>query len=369
MSKIIYGICGIGNGHLYRQLPILEYLINNSNKVLIFTYGKAYEYLKNKYKNSINVRIQEVWVPYYIGVKQSIDFAETVNINNDVTLFKKNLEAFSMAQEWINVPDLVISDYEPISAQYAYAHKVPVITIDQQSKYLLQSFPEPLNNFYYQDEVMRLNMFFPLAKRIACSFFNKINEAKSLSQEVLLIPPLIRSDIQNLKIQRKSKNTSLVVYISGQVGFKQDLQEILHILGKRKEYYYIYLPQFFSNKNLFFNDNISIYSHGDSSFNQNLASSHAVISTAGHSLISEVLFLEKPLYLIPLDIYEQQLNAYVISSNNFGIQDESINEKSLTYFIDNVDFFTDNIKKDNHVLLKGDGFSSVLNVLNAYFKR
>jgi hypothetical protein len=45
-----------------------------------------------------------------------------------------------LTQELIGKPDLVISDYEPISAQYAYASGTPLVTIDQQSKYLVGDY-------------------------------------------------------------------------------------------------------------------------------------------------------------------------------------------------------------------------------------
>lgn len=38
--------------------------------------------------------------------------------------------------------DLVISDYEPISAQYAYATGTPLITSDQQSKFTFLPYEE-----------------------------------------------------------------------------------------------------------------------------------------------------------------------------------------------------------------------------------
>src|SRR3972149_4745327 len=49
---------------------------------------------------------------------------------------------------------------------------VPLVTSDQQSKFLFGDFPVTLGGFTYEDEVKRLSMFFPKAdKRIACSFF------------------------------------------------------------------------------------------------------------------------------------------------------------------------------------------------------
>ncbi len=123
MKKVIYGICGIGNGHLYRQLPIIEFFLQNSHKIMIFTYGTAYEFFINKFipslpleKNGL-IHVALVDVPYFIGNKEGLDFVKAAEINSTMAM-KNNLEAFAKAQKYIGSPDLIISDYEPYSAQY-----------------------------------------------------------------------------------------------------------------------------------------------------------------------------------------------------------------------------------------------------------
>ena len=103
MKKILYGICGIGNGHLFRQLPIIHYLLEQNYQILIFTYGQAYDYLKEKYFNHPLIKIQKVWVPYYIGndIHDKVDFELTYQQkdNNNTEQFSYNLLAFSIAQQ------------------------------------------------------------------------------------------------------------------------------------------------------------------------------------------------------------------------------------------------------------------------------
>lgn len=115
MKKIVYGICGIGNGHLFRQLPILNHLLNYGHKIIIFTYGTAYEFFNNQFilklssEEKDRLKIVKVDVPYFIGNINGLDFIKAAQIN-DLSM-NNNLMAFSIAQDYIGKPDLIISDY------------------------------------------------------------------------------------------------------------------------------------------------------------------------------------------------------------------------------------------------------------------
>lgn len=393
MKKILYGICGIGNGHLFRQLPVIHYLLEQKFQILIFTYGQSYHYLKEKYPNHPLIKIQQVWVPYYIGNKSHnrVDFELTYQhkANHNTEQFNDNLLAFSVAQQWLAKPDLVISDYEPNSVQYGYAYQTQIITFDQQSKYLLQAFPEPLNDLYYQDEVMRLNMFFPQAKRIACSFFKPLIEHNSQqlhkkSQEVTLISPFMRKEIQHIKDKIHlnnnrtiyERNKCYLVYLTAQEGFKQKLPHIVDILKQHNEEFHIFLSIQDIEKNEDFisclNDsNICIYSHGSPEFFSILEKSNGIICTAGHSLLSEAIYLHKPIYAIPLSLYEQALNAYVISHYEFGISNVMIDKNSLDKFIDNIEVYRKNIivDKDNILMNNNNSFDEFINIISFYLEK
>lgn len=39
-AKILYGVCGIGMGHTYRQLPLLDNLAAEA-EIVLFAYGES----------------------------------------------------------------------------------------------------------------------------------------------------------------------------------------------------------------------------------------------------------------------------------------------------------------------------------------
>ena len=148
-----------------------------------------------------------------------------------------------MAQKIIGKPDLVISDYEPISAQYAYAHRAPLITIDQQSKYLSSAFPEQIGEYSLLDERMRLRMFFPVAEsRIACSFFT-IPHGEKTDEKVLSFPSLIRDEVIKMKRKSAGKKRSVLVYLSINKRLHQSVSAIEDVLAKHEDtIFHLFVP-------------------------------------------------------------------------------------------------------------------------------
>lgn len=360
MKKILYGICGIGNGHFFRQMPIIDFLISQKYQVLFFAYGESLKLL-NRYKDNSLIKIVEVNVPYFIGDKNGLDFINTELINSNFD-YSLNLKAFSEAQAWLGKPDLVLSDYEPVCAQYGYAFGVPVITIDQQSKFFTKSTPENINGFTCTDEIMRLNMFFPLAKRLACSFFNVAEK-----NDVIIIPPIHRQSILDIKNKRQPIKDLFVIYLSAQNGFKQSLEEVINVLQKvdKNFQFHIFTKESLNTNNI--PDNILIYQHGSPEFEKSLTNCSGVISTAGHNLLGECMYLDIPVYAMPIDLYEQQLNAKIINDFYYGINCPLLELDKLNEFISKQGFYINNIKH-SQILLKNDGKNKLLQIINSYLQ-
>lgn len=356
MKKILYGICGIGNGHFFRQTPVIDYLIEQQHQILFFAYGESYKLLSRYAQNPL-VKIVEVSVPYFIGNTQGIDFVTSAKINSSFD-HSKNLQALSEAQICLGKPDLVLSDYEPVSAQYGYAHNVEVVTIDQQSKFLTGSTLSSINGFNCEDEVMRLRMFFPQAKRLACSFF-KVGERNN----VTILPPLYRNSIQN--IVRKPVKNQFIIYLSSQKGFKQSLEDIIEIVSKRPEQYHIFTKDIYTGPQF---DNITIHAHGSDTFEKLLATTSGVISTAGHNLLGECMYLGIPVYAMPLDLYEQQLNATIINDFSYGLSYHLLTKEKLEEFIHNQEIYLSHIKHST-ILLKQDGKNKLLSIVESLLNK
>ncbi|MEI8223873.1 MAG: glycosyltransferase family protein [bacterium] len=360
-KKILYGICGIGNGHMQRQLPIIQHLAK-TNRIAIFAYGSSFQTSNILFGGDINIKVLEVAVPFYVGNKTGIDFKATKKLEkNNIDFDAINNKAIIEMIAWLGIPDLVVSDYEPVSAGIAYEHAVPLVTIDQQSKYLIGDFPETLNNCTYADEVARLQLFFPTAvERIACSFF-KVSKKGKEGMNVLVVPAIIKESVVHLKRSTNSKQKNILVYLTSNQDIKQSHESIVSVFKKFPDVvFHVFaqsIPQTQLPVNVYWNK------YNDEEFMKVLVLVNGIITTAGHTLIAEAMYLEIPVYAIPLPIYEQQMNAHIIEENNFGVMHDAIDSETFKLFLENLDKYTNNIVADTTALCKGNGLETVINKL------
>jgi len=366
-KKILWGVCGIGNGHTFRQWPLIQHFADAGHRIVIFAYGESYDTLSHRFAKPSNVTVERVAVPYYVGNAQGLNFEATAkHPANQQDFATINARAMANAERTIGKPDLVISDYEPTAAQYAYAHNAPLVTIDQQSKYLAGQFPETLNGQGYKDEVMRLRMFFPKAdKRIATTFF-RVPPARNAEEKVDIMPPVLRDEIIGLKRHPRTDKPSLLVYLTAQQALKQPLEEMLKALESSPAECHIFLPPYVQNTPED-HGNLHFYRHGDKRFEHVLAECNGIVTTAGHTLLSEAMHLGIPVYAMPLDLYEQQMNAQVIAENGFGVMAPDLTSEKLADFIQNLSRFAENIEKDTTILLRNAGQPRIIEALERSF--
>ncbi len=364
--KILYGVCGIGNGHTQRQLPLLEYFSKDS-QIVIFAFDLSLNFFKKYFIGNSNVTVVEVAVPFYVGTKDGLDLEATAKLEQNQKDFDKiNNAAFIKAREILGKPDLVISDYEPNAAKYGYEHGVSVVTIDQQSKYLYGLFPKELGGLTYMDEVARLKMFFPTAAtRIACSFFDVARREDG--EKVLMFPPIINQEIWDSK-NNPIDPRSILVYLTSQREYSQSLEELINIFKRQPETsFHIFSKDL---KNEISSNNVFLYKHGHSDFKKLLMNCSGIISTAGHTLLSEAMHLGIPVYALPISLYEQAMNADKIAQNNFGVKSDALNAATLKLFIDNLEDYRNNIANDSKILLRGSGKQEVIDYLEkTYLKK
>jgi uncharacterized protein (TIGR00661 family) len=108
-------------------------------------------------------------------------------------------------------------------------------------------------------------------------------------------------------------------------------------------------------------ENIYIKSPDNEVFLNDLASSKAVITNGGHSLISESLYLGKPVYSIPTQgDFEQKINAYYLQRQGYGLYDLSPSVKRIRFFLNFVEHFKENIEQDHSRFNGNDQFFSLI---------
>jgi len=368
-AKILYGVCGIGSGHTFRQLPIVDHL-SRKHRIVLFAYGEALKFYSEFAKSRESITVVPVSVPFLAGNLEGIDFTATLRrySASGQDHLAVNFAAMAKAAELIGKPDLVISDYEPVSAQYAYAYASPVVTIDQQSKYLVGDFPRQLAGQGFANEVAMLRMFFPKAEhRIACSFFKVNPRLPAPIEQVRLHPPIFKDAIKSMK--RCPQGKSILIYLSAQQDFVQSGAQVAAACSALRDWNFEIFAADANNVGSVAYSNVRFFTHGDPSFLKKLAACSAIVSTAGHTLLSEAMYLGIPAYVIPLPVYEQQMNARIIDAHGFGCSHADINAEALAAFLNRLPQFADAIAQDQNVLLRGCGKEHIIGTLEPLIER
>lgn len=335
MKKILLGVCNLGNGHINRQKQIIS-LLNSMNYNLCIVTAKIGDFSDNE--NKLN-KIIYCSIPWIATNNSGIDFSECLNRHDGEDHYKNFLNMSIEIEKYFNgSPDIVITDYEPNVAKYAYSKNIKLINLEQQSKYLYLENLE-LNNISLNEEKSRLLYFFPKSDlRIISSFF-PINSIKY--NDYICVSPIIDKD----KLEKRDGD-SVLVYFSpyGDSEYYLLFEKIMKMINSIKNVNFIVYSNY--EFEYYVSDNIKIKKFSDS-FKKDLSNCKFVISTSGHQLISECIYLEKPMLLASFNTYEQNYNKNRIIYYNLGREIIDYTGMEIKSFLRNLDEYKSNIEKYN----------------------
>ena len=277
--NILYGIQLNGNGHLTRSLEVINKLKERGHSVDIVTSGGNSNLsidLEHKHFKGLDL---------FLSKMGSVDWFKTIKTANIIQLIKDtNLDVSSY--------DLVISDFEPISAWSAHKSGIKSIGISNQSSIINQPV-ETFKDFVYRKFI---RLFAPCDDYIKLSY--------QISEEDMFYP-IVSKELLN---KTKSNNT-ILVYLPN---YTLDLQ--LQVFDQFKKYKFI----IYSNEDCETNKHITLKKHDRKSFIKDMTKCRSVITAGGFTTTTEALVLGKKLWSIPLkDHYEQLVNSK--SLENIGV--------------------------------------------------
>jgi len=336
MAKIIYAVAGEGFGHSSRSHLIGQRLIDAGNDVMFVGSKKSLLYLKQYF----GPRVKEIFGLSFAYEKGRIDKSETLKKNllklpeanrQNEELFREHFVPFE--------PDLVISDFEPFSAWWAWRNRVPFISIDHEHMLTLCKLEHQAKNWFSRitASVVTECHYIGAVAYIIVNFF----EAPLRIDSAILAPPIIRPVVAALQ---PTHGEHILVYSTTGKG-QNELRRVLHKFSEQKFYVYGFDPvrdpvEKVSNgvdksaeyKNCIFKK------RSTEGFLADLARARGVIASAGFSLISECMYLKKKMLLLPLaGQYEQMINAHYIEKLGLGISSEKLDEISITRFLSEID--------------------------------
>lgn len=330
--KILYALSGHGFGHATRSQVVIEWLKKEGHLVKIITYGQSLSLMKENFSQD-TFEIKGFRQYYFkdrllatVMMTKILKGLPKALIKN-IPLIKKIIKNFQI--------DLIISDFEPFSRYLAKKMKIPLITIDNQSTLKFCRFKIPVK---FLIEYFSAKILVDICS--LSSNYHNYHFVPSFSPELLsvkekfshftfIVPPILRAKIFSLTIR---KNDFILFYQTAPL-YQKHLLNLFSQLSQEKFICYNLekadLPK-----------NVMAKKFSEDNFLKDLSSCKAVIINGGFTLMSEAIYLKKPILSLPIKgDFEQIFNALILKESGYGLWSQKIKKEVLEKFISQLSVF------------------------------
>ncbi len=275
--KILYAIQGTGNGHLSRSMDIVPLLQQMGDVDVLVSGNQGDLNLPFAIKYKLN------GFGFIFGKSGGVDIWKSF-LKSRFRKFLKEIKELP-----IDKYDVVINDFEPVSAWACYLADKPCIGLSHQAAVLNEYTPKPDES----DMVGKLVLknYAPVTAQYGFHF--KKFDKKTFT-------PVIRQQVREQRVSNKGHYT---VYLPA-----YDDKRLIKRLAEFPNVHWDVFSKHNSKPKQY--DNILIQPINNKAFIKSMAESEGVLCGAGFETPAEALFMKKKLLVIPMkNQYEQQLNA------------------------------------------------------------
>ncbi|MBN1252591.1 MAG: hypothetical protein JXR51_00945 [Bacteroidales bacterium] len=294
--KILYAIQGTGNGHLSRAVDIVP-ILQKKAKLDILVSG-----IQADLALPFKVKYKMKGMSFIFGKKGGVDILNTY----------KKTDSKKIYQDIQSLPvkdyDLIINDFEPVSAWAAKLKNINCISLSHQSAILHKKAPKPESSSWFGEKVLK---YYSPSNYQYGFHFNKYDDN--------IFTPIIRQKIRTQDIKNYGHYT---VYLPA-YSDEKIISQLSQIENIKWEVFSKHSKLTYRKKNIF------IRPINDDDFVKSMATCEAVLCGAGFETPSEAMFLGKKLMVIPMKSqYEQQCNAATLKQMGVSVI-KSLNQKHL----------------------------------------
>jgi len=321
--RILYGVVGEGMGHATRSGVILEHL-TREHDVHVVVSGRARDYLAQRFEN-----VHKIWGLTIQYEGNSVRKFETLleNLKGAVRGFPKNVRAyFDLVDEF--KPDVVVSDFESFSYLYAKNHRLRCISVDNMQIINRAQHDEGLldgheREFDLTRRIVKAKLPGCFHYLIATFFYPELRKDRTT-----LLPSILRPEI----LQAESEpGEHLLVYQTSTTN-----TELLDALKKSGIPCKVYGVRR-GIKSDEVEANLTFRPFSEAGFIDDLRTARAVVAGGGYTLMSEAVYLRKPLLSLPVQgQFEQTLNALYLQKLGYGRLAEALDQRTLDAFLADV---------------------------------
>jgi uncharacterized protein (TIGR00661 family) len=291
--KILYAIQGTGNGHLARATEIVPILKSMADTDVLVSGTQA------DLKVPFQIDYRFSGMSFIFGQNGGVDILKTIQ---QMSLFQFIRDLRKLK---VNQYDLVINDFEPVSAWACWLHNKECIGLSHQNAVLHPSAPKPEIRDWFGK--MILKHYAPVTYSYGFNF-------KAAFPDIF--PPVIRSAIRN---SVSTTNSHYTVYLPAYSD-----QQIQDVFLKIPE---ISWEVFSKHSKIEYRvDNIHFRPVSLDGFTESFLSCTGLMCTAGFEGPAEAIYLGKKLCVIPMKKqYEQYCNAAYLKTLGIKVLDHFTN--------------------------------------------
>ncbi|BBA32004.1 putative uncharacterized protein [Methylocaldum marinum] len=286
--KVFYGVQATGNGHITRARAIAPKLKQAGAEVTYLFTGRPWEKLFE----------MEIFGDYQwrAGLTFETRFG---NVRYLKTAFRNNLAAFVRDVKNLDLSsyDIVISDFEPVTAWAARIQGIKTVGIGHQYAF---GYDIPKAEVDFMGSQV-LKYFAPVAVGLGVHWHHF---------HYPILPPIIETDLESVSVQQDK----IIVYLPF-----EDVNHVIRLLKPfRQRQFHIYSSTMPDERHPR-PEHIHVKQLSRTGFRQDFADAAGVICNSGFELTSEALHLGKKLLVKPLHRQMEQLsNALALELLQLG---------------------------------------------------
>jgi uncharacterized protein (TIGR00661 family) len=317
--RILYGAVGEGLGHATRSRVVAAHLIDQGHEVKMVASGRALPYLRQHLPD-----VEEIWGTSFVLEHGTVNSWKTLtaNVRGGARGVPADWKRGSEIAKSFG-PELVITDFDGFAYLFAKAHRKPVLSVDNiQMVDRCKHDSEILKGIHRDYRIARTFIDAKLGRAshyVITTFFRP----PLRKQRTTLVPSLLRPEILAAKPER---GDHLLVYgrISETAIAALEASGVKsHVYGARDG-----LTEEVQEGSL------SYRPFANEAFIDDLRTSRGVVGSAGYSLMSEAVYLRKPMLALPLaGQFEQEMNARYLERLGFGTAADALDEAALERFL------------------------------------
>lgn len=275
--KILFAIQGTGNGHISRAREVLPHLLNYGDVDVLISGTQA------EISLPVIIKYKQHGLGYVFGKDGGIDMIESF----------KQLKPFRFLKDIYQFPvqqyDVVINDFEPVTAWACAIKRKPCIALSHQSAYLSANTPRPDKKDFFAEKVFKY--YAPTTTQYGFHF---------KSYDDFIFTPIIRSEVRQMEV---STQDHITVYLPAHGD-----QLLIEIFKKHKDVKWQLFSKHTHQSSQ--HENVELTPITNDAFIKSLASCSGFVTAGGFESPAEAIHLGKKVLSIPMhNQYEQLCNA------------------------------------------------------------